>query len=146
MVNFMFCVDSYTGEIDRVYGFSPFGITFRHQGDWGSTRWEISGLDEKANHRLYLLDWDKVEMPDVDVDKFDPEVLQSYDKGELTEATLRENATLAFDGSHGDSNQEKLMKFLEPFNVKSFRDVLSEAYDWPPDATETGDYPEEKLK
>jgi hypothetical protein len=108
LVNFIFYVDPETELVDGVYSFSPFGMGVRQDSDWVSTDRKRSKIDEKIGHRFYILDWDKVEMPAEDAEDFDPEILQMYDKGGLTEDTIKEYAILAYDGTDLSEETEEV--------------------------------------
>lgn len=99
LISFLFFVEPESEKIDAVYAFSPYGMTVRRDSDWfGTTRAE-SGINDKTGHIVYTLDWDKVPVPDGEVDFLDPEALQLYDRGELTLETLKEYADLMYDGT-----------------------------------------------
>ena len=99
IVTFLFYVDPATEFVDAVYAFSPFGMTMRINADWvGVTRTE-SRINDRIGHRFYVMDWDKVPIPEVDVEFFDPEAVKLFDRGGMTEEVLRKYATLAYDGT-----------------------------------------------
>jgi hypothetical protein len=99
LVNFLFYVDPETNLVDGLYGFSPFGMVVRRDSDWFGISRKDSDIDQKTGHRFYTLDWDKVPLPDDNVDIYDPEAVLLYDKGGLTEKVLKDYATLAYDGT-----------------------------------------------
>jgi hypothetical protein len=108
LVNFLFYVDPDTETVDGLYGFSPFGMVVRRDSDWFGINRKDSGIDQKTGHRFYTLDWDKVPMPEDDVDIYDPEAVKLYDKGGLTEEVLKNYATLAYDGTDLSEETEEV--------------------------------------
>jgi hypothetical protein len=107
IVDFLFYVNPETNIVDGVYAFSPFGMTMRQDSKWEATTREESGINEKVGHKFYVLDWKKVPAPKEDVEVYDPEALQLYDKGGLTEDVLKDYAILAYDGTGGNESEEE---------------------------------------
>jgi hypothetical protein len=106
IVSFLFYVDPETELVDGVYAFSPFGMTMRQDSKWVGVNRRDSGIDDKIFHRFYTLDWDKVPVIEEEVDFYDPEALQLFDKGGLTEEVLKNYATLQYNGKPSDEETE----------------------------------------
>jgi hypothetical protein len=105
LVSFVFFVEPASNEVDSVFAFSPFGMTIRRDSEWYGVKREDSGIDQKTDYKMYLLDWDKIaEVDDLEDSESDPEPIRLYDSGELTVGVLKEYADLVYDGT--DSEDE----------------------------------------
>ena len=128
MVHFLFFVDQSTREVDAVYCISPYGITVRRGSDWHHTTIESSSIFNRQESIVYELDWDKVPVPEGEVDFLDPEALQLYDKGGLTENTLKNYANPIYSGT-GQKDYEAAVLSLY---VGDLGEKLFKSYGWVP--------------
>lgn len=107
LISTVFFVNPESNEVDSVFSFSPFGMVVRRDSNWFGVRKEDSGIDEKTEHKMYLLDWDKVALTDdLDDPDSEPEPVIMYDNDELTLEVLEEYANLVYDGTQPEEIKE----------------------------------------
>jgi len=100
IVDFWFYVNAETEEIEKVYNVFPLGVLIRENGDWTGVPVDDSGIRDMDGYKVYQMDWNKIEK--LADDEFDPQVLKSFDSGDLKLEDLLEVSTLLY----GSTEQE----------------------------------------